>query len=195
MIDKIIIDADLCIKLGGSENFRFLYDILPIISKEIYMHSHAYSEVKMPQSAVNQLNLLIKESKVKIVNENELDEKDRVIFDLSYAKLKKVMIDPKRPNKNRGEVCSLAYAKATGIPVFATDEMNLQPIIDAKLNTGINNITCLRIVDIIQKARKGEIDISRKTCNALWIIAGKRKEIFDKTIWSVKEKDYGQIQW
>lgn len=38
MVDKIIIDADLCIKLGGSNKYRYLYDVLPLIAKEIYMH-------------------------------------------------------------------------------------------------------------------------------------------------------------
>lgn len=116
-------------------------------------------------------------------NESGLAAKDRVNFDAAYRSLEGVMIDPNRPNKNKGEVCSLAYAKATGIPVFATDEMNLQPIIDSKLNTGMNDITCLRIVDIIEKAHIGEIDVPRKLCKALWIIAGKKKELFDSSIW------------
>lgn len=32
-------------------------------------------------------------------------------------------------------------------------------IIDAQLNIGIDDITCLRIVDIIKKAKNGEIDV------------------------------------
>lgn len=140
MLDKMIIDADLCIKLGGSDKYRYLYDILPLVAKTIYMHTHAYGEV---------------------------------------------MIDPNRPNKNKGETCSLAYAKAKSIPVFATDEMNLQPIIDSQLNVGIDDITCIRIVDIIEKAHSGEIDIPRKVCKALWLVAGKKKEIFDSDIWPV----------
>lgn len=31
MIDKMIVDADLCIKLGGSAKYRYLYDILPMV--------------------------------------------------------------------------------------------------------------------------------------------------------------------
>ena len=31
MIDRMIVDADLCIKLGGSSKYRFLYDLLPQI--------------------------------------------------------------------------------------------------------------------------------------------------------------------
>jgi len=183
MIDKMIIDADLCIKLGGSNKYRFLYDILPLVSRKIYMHTWAHGEVMIPSSAVSQLNALVTESKVELVNENELNAQDRAIFDASYHKLEIVMIDPQKPNKNKGEVCSLAYAKATGIPYFATDEMNLQPIIDAQLNTGMDDISCIRIIDIIQKAHDGEISITRKLCKALWIIAGKKKEIFDEEVW------------
>ena len=30
MLDKIIIDADFCLKLGGSEKYRFLFEVLPV---------------------------------------------------------------------------------------------------------------------------------------------------------------------
>lgn len=183
MIDKMIVDADLCIKLGGSNKYRFLYDILPLVARKIYMHTHTHGEVIMPSSAVKQLQDLIVEEKIKLVNESDLDSKERVIYDAAYRNLERVMIDPHRPNKNKGEVCSLAYAKAKGIPVFATDEMNLQTIIDSQLNTGIDDIFCIRIIDIIEKTRGGEMDIPRKVCKALWVIAGKKKEVFDKDIW------------
>lgn len=185
MVDKMIIDADLCIKLGGSQKHQFLYAVLPLVSNQIYMHTHAYSEVMLPPSAVKQLKALVDEGTVVLVNENNLDKVDRVIYDAAYKNLEKIMINPKHPNKNKGETCSLAYAKATGIPIFATDEMNLQPIIDSQLNTGINDITCLRIVDIVKKAKKGEVDVPRKVCKALWIIAGKSKETFDDKVWPV----------
>lgn len=38
-----------------------------------------------------------------IVNESNLDRSDRAICDASYRNLGKVMINPKRPNKNRGK--------------------------------------------------------------------------------------------
>lgn len=185
MVDKIIIDADLCIKLGGSSKYKYLYDVLPLVANTIYMHTHAYGEVLMPPSAVGQLKDLISEGKVVLVNESSLDSKVRATYDAAYNNLAKVMIDPTRPNKNKGEMCSLAYAKATGIPVFATDEMDIQPIIDKQLNTGIDDITCIRIVDIIIMAKKGEIPVPRKIAKALWIVAGKKKESFDNEIWTV----------
>lgn len=183
MIDKMIVDADLCIKLGGSSRYRFLYDILPCIARQIYMHSYAQSEVMMPQSAVEQLNALISEDKVVIVDEKQLEPADRIIYSSTYKILADLMIDPARPTRNKGEVSSLAYAKTAGIPVFATDEMNLQPIIDKKLNTGIDDIHCLRISDIIDMAHSGELNLPRKVCKALWVIAGKNKEFFDRDIW------------
>lgn len=185
MIDKMIVDADLCIKLGGSAKYRYLYDILPMVAAQIYMHTHAHGEVMMPPSAIQQLNELIAEGKVNLVNENNLEGADKAVYDAAYQNLTRVMIDSNRPNKNKGEVCSLAYAKATGIPVFATDEMNLQPIIDTQLNTGLDDITCIRIVDIIEKAHQGEITVPRKVCKALWVICGKQKETFDREIWPV----------
>ena len=185
MIEKMIVDADICIKLGGSSKYRYLYDILPLVAKKIYMHTHAHGEVMVPTSAVNQLRELISDGKVELINESGLEKKERVIYDALYKNLEKVMIDPQRPNKNKGEVCSLAYAKATGIPMFATDEINLQPIIDSQLNTGIDDISCIRIVDIIEKAHNGEVEISRKICKALWVVAGKKKEVFDREIWPI----------
>ena len=58
-------------------------------------------------------------------------------------------------------------------------------IIDAQLNIGIDDITCLRIVDIIKKAKNGEIDVPREVCKALWVISGKSKETFDSELWPV----------
>ena len=87
MIDKIIIDADLCIKLGGHKKYTFLYDILPLVADKIYMHTHAHGEVLMPSSAVQQLSKLISENKVVLVNESNLDSKDRAVYDAAYKNL------------------------------------------------------------------------------------------------------------
>jgi hypothetical protein len=183
MYEKMIIDADICIKLGGSEKYPFLKDILPLLAHEIYMHSHVQSEVLTPASASSQLEDLISEKKVILVNETELNPQERCIYDMVYNQLANVMIDPRRPNKNKGETCSLAYAKVKAIPVFATDEVDLQSIVDSQLNTGLNDIQCLRIIDIIDMAKKGEITLSRRQAKAIWRLSGKNKEDFDHTIW------------
>lgn len=180
---RMMIDADICIKLGGSEKYRFLEQIIPLLADKVYMHNHAFGEVLTPHSATTQLNSLIENGRMVIVDETGLTAQERVIYDMSFAKLEQVMIDPRYRNKNRGEVCSLAYAKAKGIPVFATDEMHLQTIIDNQLNNGISDIRCLRIEDIVQMAHKGSITLKRSEAKALWVISGKEKDLFDKVIW------------
>ena len=183
MLPQMMIDADICIKLGGSDKHLFLEQIIPLLANEVFMHKHAFSEVMMPPSATRQLANLVKDGKIKIVDETILSTPERAIYDMTFIKLERVMIDPRFKNKNRGEVCSLAYAKAIGIPVFATDEMDLQTIIDVQLNSGIADVKCLRIIDIVQMARSEGICIKRKVAKSLWVISGKAKEIFDQSIW------------
>ena len=79
MIEKMIVDADLCIKLGGSNKYRYLHDILPLVAKKIYMHTHVHGEVMMPSSAVNQLKELVSEGKIELVNEKDLEKKDQIL--------------------------------------------------------------------------------------------------------------------
>ena len=153
------------------------------------MHRHAFGEVRYPASASKQLSDLISIGKVRIVDQSTLSPVDRAVYDMSFQALKRVMINPLKPNKNKGEACSLAYAKATGIPIFATDEAHLQPIIDSLLNTGIDDITCLRIRNVVEMIRDGEIDLPRKYAKALWRIAYNNEnvtnanDIFDREIW------------
>jgi hypothetical protein len=179
----MMIDADICIKLGGSDKYLYLEEIVPMLASEVFMHKNAFSEVMMPQSATKQLRNLVARNKIKIVDETILPPLDRAVYDMTFLKLERVMIDPRNKNKNRGEVCSLSYAKAIGIPVFATDEMDLQIIIDAQLNNGIADIKCLRIIDIIKMAHDEVIPIKRKIAKALWLMSGKKKELFDQEIW------------
>jgi len=186
MYEKIIVDADLCIKLGGSEKFKFLVEVLPLVSVKIYMLRHAFEEVLLPQSAKNQLKELVDNGTVEIVSEDELDSTEKATYQMTYHILANVMIDPEKPNKNKGETCSLAYAKTTGIPIFATDEKELQPIIDKHLNTGIDDIHCLRIINIVELVRDGKISLQRKYAKAMWRIASGRtnaNDIFDTEIW------------
>ena len=120
-----------------------------------------------------------------MVNENSLSDIEKAVYQASVKKLSSVMIDPRRSNKNKGEVCSLAYAKATNILYFASDERDLQPIIDSQLNIGINDISCIRIIDIVYMIRDGKIPISRKVTKAMWYLTGKSKEVFDTVIWPI----------
>ena len=115
------------------------------------------------------------------------NEKDKdIVGDQIFRLLTSVMMNPHNPRQNHGEVCSLAMAKAFSIPVFFTDERQLQPIIDKNLNTGIDDITCVRIVDAVIKMMNGDITgFSRKQAKAIWTMAGKDKRVFDVEIWPI----------
>lgn len=177
MLEKIILDADICIKLGRSEKYRMLYDLISMLPCDVYIHKKTLSEIKYPKDQISQL---VAEQKVCVVSEDDLEKEDRKVYDMTYAKLSRVMKDPTRPNKNMGEVCALAYAKTKSIPLFATDERNLQTIIDKQLNTGVDDIHCLRIQDIVENARDGVLGISRKQAKLVWTISGKDKSAFDR---------------
>jgi len=66
---------------------------------------------------------------------------------------------------------------------------NRLPIIDARLNTGIDDIKCLRIIDLVAFIKSGAIPgISRKQAKVLWAISDKNKNTFDNKIWPVEAK-------
>jgi hypothetical protein len=148
------------------------------------MHRIVYDEIMIPRCAKQQVDCLIEQKVIELIDENSLCDSDKQIYNSTYQLLSGVMIDSTRPRKNLGEVCSLSMAKTISIPIFATDEKDLQPLVDFSLNTGMDNITCLRIVDIINRVKEGIISgLSRKMAKILWVISGKQKELFDSEIW------------
>ena len=187
MVEKIILDADICVKLGGSGKYRMLYDLIPLLAENVYIHKTTYEEIMYPYEAKSQINQLIAEGKVHVVSEYDLEKNDRKVYDMTYDKLYKVMKDPTRAKKNVGEVCALAYAKTKSIPLFATDERDLQPIIDKQLNTGVDDIHCLRIQDIVELSKSGVLSVSRKQAKLIWVISGKDKNTFDN-MWPNESK-------
>lgn len=186
-LEEIIVDADFCIKVGASPKYRYLERVLTELAEKVYIHKIVYDEILVPACAKEQIDSLMRQGIVEVVDEDSLDLVENVVYQGTYQSVARVMIHPNRPRKNQGEVCSLAFAKTRSIPYFATDEMDLQPIIDQILNTGVDNdIVCLRIEDIIYRIKNGELaGFKRKEAKVLWRLAGKNTTIFDKDIWPV----------
>ncbi|MFA5528266.1 MAG: hypothetical protein WC996_06575 [Peptostreptococcales bacterium] len=181
---KIIIDADICIKIGSSSKYRFVEILLPSITEKIYMHKVVYEEIMIPASAKEQVDSLIQKGILELIDVEQLSGIERRIYDATFKSLASIMINPNRPKKNLGEVSSLAMAKTKSIIYFGTDEKDLQIIIDKKLNNGIDNIYCIRIIDIILMIRDGKLEgLKRKEAKALWRLSGKSAEWFDRDIW------------
>lgn len=183
IFENIIIDADICIKIGGSPKYRFLELLFPKIANKIYIHKKVYDEIMSPACAKEQVDLLIRRGTIKLIDEEQLSDIEKFIYHSTSASLANIMINPNNPRKNVGEVCSLAMAKTKSITYFGTDEKDLQIIIDEKLNSGIDNIYCIRIIDIIYMIRDGKLNFKRKEAKALWRLSGKSTEWFDNEIW------------
>ena len=183
-LSEIIVDADFCIKVGASSKYRYLERVLPALADKAYIHRAAYDEVLIPACAKEQIDSLKLQGALELLDENSLSQSETSIYLGVYNSLAKVMINPCQPRKNRGEACSLAMAKTKSIPYFVTDEKNLQPIVDRLLNTGIDDIVCFRIEDVVQKIRSGDIEgFKRQEAKVMWRLSGKDTSVFDNSIW------------
>ena len=188
MVRKMIVDADVCIKLGQSDKYLFLQQLLPCLSEKVFIHQQVYNEILIPTSAKKQLNSLISGGALEIIDTSGLSVNEKAIYNATYELLAGVMMNPNNPRQNHGDVSSLAMAKTLCIPVFFTDERDLQPIIDLILNTGVNDVKCIRIIDIMNMIKLGGIEgLSRKQAKAIWAISGKDKGIFDSDVWPISK--------
>lgn len=184
----IIVDADFCIKVGASPKYRYLEKVLTELAEKVYVHKTVYDEILFPACAKEQVDSLKRQGILELLDENDLNFDEKNVYQGAYGKLADVMIDPERPKKNRGETCSLAMAKTKSIPYFATDEKDLQPIIDRISNTGLDNIFCVRIEDVIRKIKSGEVEgFKRKEAKVLWRLAGKSTDVFDNDVWPIEQ--------
>lgn len=188
-LEKLIIDADMCIKIGWIKNVPLIEMIIPTITEKAYMHRYVYQdEILTPKNAKMQIENLIKLGIVEILDEEWLEVIDRKIYEDTKNILKWAMIGTKEKGKNWGEVLSLSMAKVLAIPYFMSDERELQGIIDKYLSTGSNNdIKVIRVKDLIVWIKDNpECGLNRKIAKILWVGTGKNKKEFDDFIWKVQ---------
>lgn len=185
-LKEMIVDADICIKIGNSSKYRYLEKLFPTIADKVYIHRSVYNEIIIPICAKEQIDNLIENGIAEIIDDSSLSVFEKAIYEATFLSLASVMINPQKPNKNHGEVASIAMAKTKSITYFATDEKDLQIIIDEKINTGIDDIHCIRIIDIIKRIKEGTLKgLKRKEAKVLWRLSGKSTDWFDKEIWPI----------
>jgi predicted nucleic acid-binding protein len=186
IFQEIIVDTDICLKIGKVEHQNFLELLVPFLAEKIYIHRYVYEEIVWPQEVKDQIHRLISKGTLLMIDQHALDPIESILYRQSVAKLEAIMIHPKFPLRHRGEIHSLAMAKARSIPIFATDEQKLQPKVDRILNTGIGgfNIQCVGIPEILKNfATKDQIDLSRDDAKAIWLSSGRNELSFNQVIW------------
>ena len=186
IFQEIIVDTDICLKIGKAEHRNFLELLVPFLAENTYIHRYVYEEIIWPQEVKDQINRMLSMGTLLMIDQHALDPVESILYRQSVAKLEAIMIHPKFPLRHRGEIHSLAMAKARSIPIFATDEQKLQPRVDRILNTGIGgfNILCVGISDILKKlATSDQIDISRDDAKAIWLSSGRDEPSFNQVIW------------
>lgn len=193
-LDKVLLDADICFKLGRFLNSEFIKRVIPHVAHEVFIHEYVYeNELLTGHTGKPQMEELVKAKVVTVLKERELSERDRESYDNTVTLLCQVMKGKNyfNDNEHRGEIVSLAMAKTVGIPIFMTDERDLQPIIDSKLNTGLGtDIQVFRLYDLISLIKNNsDIGINRKEAKKLWCgsydekyLESKKKK-FDEVIW------------
>ncbi len=92
------------------------------MTKKAYITKTVYDEILSPNSVKEQINQMIQANILEVLDENHLPDMEKPVYESTFSKLERVMINPRNPNKNRGEVTSLSMAKVKGIPYFVTDE-------------------------------------------------------------------------
>lgn len=196
VLDKVILDADICLKLGRFERVQMLEQLIPRMCDKAYIHRYVHKEeVLIPQNAKRQLDNLINDGKLEILDETALSDDEREVYYSNISLLSKVMKGTEKleDSEHRGEIVSLSMAKVLNIPIFISDEKDLQTIIDSKLNTGMGtNIEVFRLINIINWIKNNpECGINRKLAKLIWCGSHDRKKVefyknlFDDELWKL----------
>lgn len=184
--EKIIVDADICLKLGKIAQQDFLESLLPHLAQSIYIHQKVYEEIIWPTEVLHKIDRMIMNKKLLCVDEHSMDSTDQLLYQATVQMLTTVMTNPRKPKTHLGEIHSLAYAKCKAIPIFLTDERSLQPKIDRLLNTELQgmSIQCMSIERMLKQFATGVCaGVSRNDALSLWRGISGNIEDFNRDIW------------
>jgi hypothetical protein len=188
IVDRAIMDADFALKMGNAKLINAIQEVIPKVVGQLFVHEHVYNnEILFPASVKSELDRLIEQGRAQIVNRQNVageGQSHLFVYDETVSLLEKVIDESLPGKKNWGEIVSIAYARAVGIPIFLSDESALQEVVDNHINTGNNapgDISIIRISDFIGWMRKAQLD--RKSAMIVWLASGKPKEYFRRELW------------
>lgn len=186
---KIILDADIYIKLNGFERVQnTLYRVVSQITEKAYIHQYVNEEEILTKR--DQLQKLISEGIVEVLNPDIVlaEAATKSVYTETKQTLFKELLGEEVPKNKRGkhfgEVHSLAIAKALSIPVFMSDEGNLQPIVNRLLNTGIDDITVFRLKNILLWMKENtECGFNKNDAKAILFGTTDRQYLESNKVW------------
>ncbi|WP_133581674.1 hypothetical protein [Aureibacillus halotolerans] len=187
---EAMLDTDFALKLGEVNKFTALEAYIPKMIQKLYIHRYVYeNEILVPRSTKDQIDNLISLDQAQIVDAETLlyNSSRAFIYQQTIHQLEKTDSLTRPEGKNWGEVISIAYAFASGIPFLLSDESDLQALLDDELNSGTDkDIQVVRLGDFIMGMKdKG---FPRKDAYLIWCCAHRHhiewaKNIFHKDMW------------
>lgn len=166
---------------------------------KVYIHRYIYeTEILTPKRIREQIDKLIEQEKAEIVDLSSLPSSlEKALYQEIVTLLKEADAQTKEIGKNWSETVSLAYAKASNIPYFLSDEKDLQRLADDFLNNeNDQDIQVIRVRDFILALK--EAGFKRKEAQMLWLVAnfdptrkGESREwakmVFNKDLWPLEK--------
>lgn len=195
--EEAIMDTDFAFKLEKVKQFNAIETYIPQLVNTLYIHRYVYeNEILVPLRTKEQINKLIDQKRAVIVEAETLKLEDPLlakIYQQTIYHLETVEEETKQYGKNWGEIVSIAYARAKGIPFIFSDESKLQELLDNEVNSEKeDDLLVIRLRDFILAMK--EKGLKRKEAYIIWCAAHQEnkgqlewaKKIFKEELWAIK---------
>ena len=180
-LEKVIIDADVCINLARYKKANALCCILQNIAQKVYVHEYVLTEELLSSDCSSEIQRLVDEGSIaSLAPDKDLTIPERQNYNAisdSFADAMGCVLTGTRC-EHKGEVLSVAIAKTLGIHIFLSNERALQKEIDDCINTGLDDIRVFRMRDIILWIKENqECGLSRKDAKHIWLLSFDKHQI------------------
>jgi hypothetical protein len=183
-LEKVIIDADVCINLSRYEKVNALRCVLENIAKNVYVHEYVLQEELLSSACSSEIKRMVEQSKIKSLSpDKDLSDSQKANYHAACDLLADAMgcVLSEKRCEHIGEVLSVAIAKTLGIHIFLSNEWALQKEIDDCMNTGLDDIRVFRMRDIILWIKENqECGLSRKDAKRIWLLSFNKSKIDHK---------------
>ncbi len=190
-LEKVIIDADVCIHLARYGKVNALRCVLENIASHVFVHEYVLREELLSSSCSLEISRMVEENTITLLSpDTDLTPFQKTNYDATCALLANALgcVLSEGHSRHKGEVLSIAIAKTLGIHIFVSNERALQREIDDCINTGMDDIRVFRMKDIILWIRANpECGLSRKDARYIWLLS------FDKSRIDYYKTEFDQL--